>query len=212
MTTKAVGITNLTDARYFAAQGVTWMHFDFRETSPQFIPLIQANAIMDWVGGVKFIGQWDTNDVEELNRFLHNTKLKAVQIEEDFPIDAIAYIDTETIFRKFFIDERTTLHNLQQLIEKSAFESKIVSEIVAPHHTFENIFLFNKKIIFEDFINLTGQFPVSLDINFSIKDLPQIAPLNLNTLCLHGGDEEQIGIKSYDELDEIFEAVISYGL
>ncbi len=207
MKIKAVNITNLTDARYFAAQGVTYMHFDFRETSPAYISPIQAIAIIDWIEGINFIGQWETDDVALLNRFLTNTSIKAVQIEENFPVDDIASIAVETVFRKIFIDERTTLHTLQQRIEKYEGEKKVVQEIFATHDTFENLLLYNKKIIFEDFISLTEHFLISLDISFNANDLQQLIPLNLYALCLHGGAEEQVGIKSYDVLDKIFEKI-----
>lgn len=48
----ASGITNLTDARYFAAMGVDWMGFDLR-TEPR-IPVEQMHAIMDWVEGPRW--------------------------------------------------------------------------------------------------------------------------------------------------------------
>ena len=112
MTIKAVGITNLSDARYFAAQGATQLHFDFRETSAAFISVQQAREIMNWVSGIRFIGEWATSDVSVLNDYLHDTQLKAVQISEDFPTEHIAHIDAEIVFRKMVINKHTTLDAL----------------------------------------------------------------------------------------------------
>ena len=116
MKIKAVNITNLTDARYFAAQGVTYMHFDLRETSPAYISLTQAMTIIDWIDGVNFIGQWDTGDVAVLNRFLTNTSIKAVQIEEKFPVNDIAFISVYTILRKILIYLKVIFHYLSMIL------------------------------------------------------------------------------------------------
>ena len=53
---KANDITNLTDARYFAAKEATWLTFNFVEKTPTYIEPMTARAIFEWVEGVEIVG------------------------------------------------------------------------------------------------------------------------------------------------------------
>jgi phosphoribosylanthranilate isomerase len=56
-----------------------------------------------------------------------------------------------------------------------------------------------------------SRYPVLLNINLSPAELPDfialVQPLGLN---LRGGDEERVGVKSFDELDAIFEGLEAF--
>ena len=213
MKIKAVGITNLTDARYFAAQGAEWMHFDFRPSSPFYIESANAEVIMNWVEGIDFVGEWATHDVDILNHNLRETHIQAVQIDEDFPIENISSIEVETVFRKIFVLDNIDRAGLQKRIEIGRLDSeiphskRIISEIIFPKNSFYAWFGGDDATNFTVLKNLTQKFSVSLDINFDENDWVLIKQLALDALCLHGGEEEQVGVKSYDALDGIFDAL-----
>ena len=60
---KANSITNLTDARYFAAWEVEWLGFNLNPG--ESIALQQVPAIKDWVDGVKIVGELSQPSPEE---------------------------------------------------------------------------------------------------------------------------------------------------
>ncbi len=216
MKIKAVGITNLTDARYFAAQGAEWMHFDFRITSPFYIESANAEAIMNWVDGIDFAGEWATHDVDILNQNLRDTHIKAIQIGEDFPIENIPLIEADTVFRKIFVFEHIDSAALQaridigQLNSEISHSKRVITEIIFPKNGFHGWFGGDNPTNFASLKHLTEKFSVSLDINFNENDWVQLKQLDLYALCLHGGEEEQVGVKSYDALDNIFDALSVY--
>ncbi len=54
--------------------------------------------------------------------------------------------------------------------------------------------------------DLAAQKSIFLDILFEAKDLGEVLKnLSVYGLILRGGDEEKIGVKSFEELDDIFE-------
>ena len=63
---KASQITNLTDARYFAAKEVEWLSFDFTEGSSTYIDPMKARAMFDWVEGPCIVGEFQ-NLIYEVN-------------------------------------------------------------------------------------------------------------------------------------------------
>ena len=216
MKIKAVGITNLTDARYFAAQGASWMHLDFRATSQNYIASENAAAIMSWVEGINFIGEWATNDVNTLNKNLRDANINAVQIGEDFPIENISQIEADTIFRKIIIPAIFNISDLQKRIDIGKINSGILDskhlivEFIFPYHDFHTLFGGSNTLNFTALKNLALNFSVSLDISCNEQDCAQLVQLNLSTLCLHGGEEEQVGIKSFEALDNIFDALETF--
>lgn len=49
----AQNISNLTDARYFAAWGVSYLSFNLNSESPYYLPWEKANEIIEWIAGPK---------------------------------------------------------------------------------------------------------------------------------------------------------------
>ena len=56
-------------------------------------------------------------------------------------------------------------------------------------------------------IQLTQSKEVFLDANFSASDLDKIKALGFVGIILKGGEEEKVGFKSFEQLDEILEAI-----
>ena len=62
-------------------------------------------------------------------------------------------------------------------------------------------------LTFEDLKILCGEFNIILAIDFQANSLNELLDLSLYGLNLRGGEEEKVGIKSFDELDRIFDAL-----
>ncbi|NNF21271.1 MAG: hypothetical protein HKN67_04970, partial [Saprospiraceae bacterium] len=58
----AQNITNLTDARYFAAWGIEYLSFNLNSESPYYIPMEKVKEIRDWVEGPKIL--IESNSIE----------------------------------------------------------------------------------------------------------------------------------------------------
>ena len=75
--------------------------------------------------------------------------------------------------------------------------------ILSFSHEISNI----SKLQKEKITALTSGKEVFLDAIFTASDLDQINNLGFAGIILKGGEEEKVGFKSYDELDEILESL-----
>ena len=77
---KASSVTNLTDARYFAAWEVAWLGFNFDAGSDRYIQPQLMKAIREWVDGVKAVGEFNMQAPEEIRAAAELLALDAVQV------------------------------------------------------------------------------------------------------------------------------------
>ena len=76
---KAGFITNLTDARYFAAREVEWLGFPIGNGDGMIAPM-QVKAIAEWVDGVKIVGEFSFATPEEILALSEQVGLDAVPV------------------------------------------------------------------------------------------------------------------------------------
>jgi phosphoribosylanthranilate isomerase len=53
--------------------------------------------------------------------------------------------------------------------------------------------------------SICENYSIILNIDFQISSLHDLLNLGVFGLTLKGGEEERVGVKSFDELDEIFD-------
>ena len=97
---KASEISNLTDARYFSAQGVEWLGFNLDENNPEAVSHPQFLAIREWISGPNIVGEFATlSDINYLNRCIDSLKLKAVQVGQFIQVDSLKKLPSDiTLF------------------------------------------------------------------------------------------------------------------
>ncbi len=170
-------ISNLTDARYFAAWGVDWIGFNVDFLYDNTKERDGIREIMEWVEGPKFLAE----------------------------------------FR-----QRHEISYVMDIINDLPFVG-----VLCNHESFQSTPIHSEKI--KVFDHGDSLFDVESDIHIgTINNLEHIKngkrflnPIGLKTqelletvrlktidgIVLKGGVEEKIGFKSFDELDEIFEAL-----
>lgn len=167
-------ITNLTDARYFAAWGVDYLGFDINPDSPFFISPPLVKEIADWIEGPKIILECHQG-VDDIWLQNYVGSIENVLLEHPFsPVDHL---------RTFTVDHKVTV------IYQS---NKAWSSLPLPS--------------LEDLVKSYDE--VLIDIPFSVQDVDRILDFGINGFVLRGGEEEKVGFKSYDDLDEIFDHLI----
>ncbi len=176
-------INNLSDARYFAALNVDYLGFPIDGS----ISAETIKEIKDWLIGPTYIGELDALQ-------LNPTLLDIIQQTE------ITKIKTSPFFNGSLPPEITVLStHLDVPLNTSAAEF-----VLKAGTSFNNIPEEEKKRI----KNICSKNKVWLDISFSPTEVHQmIEHLAPYGLIIKGGDEERPGFKSFDELDDIFEAL-----
>ncbi len=183
----ATDIANLTDARYFAAWGVEGMAYSIDPSTAGSLSGAQLKEIVDWVEGPVTMIKIDSLEVPE-NLEEVRSKINVKNIIVGPFIDTSALPEFEKIYRICSLDDGWQDNDYLILLISSEFDKLTTQQK-------EKI-----KII-------TSGKEVFLDANFNVSDLDKIQELGFSGIILKGGEEEKVGFKSYDKLDQILEAL-----
>jgi phosphoribosylanthranilate isomerase len=203
---KASAVANLTDARYFAAWGVEWLGFQLDPGAEGHLAPQVMLAIREWVDGVQIVGEFGMQPFSEIRESVPILGLDAVQVGMYAPLTPAeaAALGVPLI---------------REIVPEQPGELDGIAAYIAAHSEATDIFLldFDKNRIAwsalgqearEQLQALSRQCHLLLGISASpaeIEDiLQQICPYGLS---LRGGQEEKVGFKSFDQLDELFEAL-----
>ena len=166
----ANNINHLTDARYFAAWGASWMCYNLTHLS-----ITEIAAIREWVEGPKHIINVCGLDTSESAAMMTNEAIDGY------------LTDSEE-------DHRHIQSLLQREVEAFILDPKDAAvENATAIRTVPTIFT---NLRWDELYNIEGD---SFDMLAFIK---QRQPLGI---VLAGSEEEQVGFKSFDELDLILE-------
>lgn len=186
---KVNDIQNLTDARYFAAMGVDYLGFCCNPGSETFCSLAKIKEITEWVQGPQFVLQFqgfqsekDIKDVIDLGlgHALHFGVFATYDNIFGLPIFK------EYIFEN--LDQSTDL-NCDFPILRSDIDWEKMSALDKEKLSF----ILNSNYCYLDF---KWQ---SQSLDEMLSQLPDFG------LILKGGEEERVGVKTFDVIDDIFE-------
>ena len=204
---KASAITNLTDARYFAAWEAEWLGFNFDAGSEEHIPIQNMIAIKVWVDGVKIVGEFGaTQSADDILAAIALVGLDAVQLGMLVETSTAMALNGVSIIKEFVVQNDTTEEDIAEHFSNfAACTETFLLDFSKSNFTWEA--LQDSEQISVDFIKeLCQEFQIIIGIDFSgdmIDDfLENIIPLGIH---VKGGEEEKVGFKSFDVLDEVFE-------
>lgn len=193
MQIKANAVRHLTDARYFAAQGVDWLGFCLDLGSPDYLQPQTAQTIRGWLSGPKFIGEFSAmQSPQEIAACVELLNLDAVQIAKFIDVQGVRLAVSVPVFVHAVINSREELDELQAL---TAFSDGFVLRLGKDWQDW--------KSVLEDFGD--GR-RIWLDTAADVFELAEL-PTSVECLCVQGGEEERPGYKSFDDLDAWFEAL-----
>ena len=183
----AADLQNLTDARYFAAWLVEYMSFDLSDPT---LNLPKIKEIMDWVEGPIFSAQYtgleDRQNIE--------AQLEALSIDH---LILGPYADEDLVNSDWQV---TKIILLDEKIEDLTSDRTYIAQSST---TYSELSLDKKNILKE----LCNSHSIYLDCGFTAAEINEILTLGITGLVLRGGEEEKVGVKSYEDLDEILEAL-----
>jgi phosphoribosylanthranilate isomerase len=166
-------ITNLTDARYFAAWGVDYLGFDINPDSDHFTSPALVAEISEWVEGPMMILE-SSSVPDAILLGDYEKALKKVIVEAPVPgnrrLSSFTDPDSGNRYAVFHSDQAWSSHSL----------ATMGSLVKSYDH-------------------------ILLDIPFSTHEVDMILDAGIAGFVVRGGDEEKVGFKSYDGMDELFE-------
>lgn len=194
----ASNISNLTDARYFAAWEVEWLGFQLATEHPDYLSPQTIKVIKEWVEGPKIAGIFNTETLDNIQQVAEFLELDALVVPMEAPVNELA----EQLQRPIIVE--VPIRSSQDLVDLD-FRLADLGENVS-------YFLINFE---ENPLNWIGEsFKPICDRYPILIALPPLQATQLATLLdelhpaglqLKGSTEEKVGFKSFDELDELFE-------
>ncbi len=196
MKIKLSNITNLSDARFAAAAGIDYIGFCFDKTNSNYIQPFKAKEIIDWTSGIKVVGEFTNQNLEEINTICKLLQVDLLEIENDFTVDELAQFEIP-IIKKINI---SSLDEVAFINEIELYKNSVYAFQLYSNQTSENIS--------EIYFGLENKMIWGNDVNANnIKNIvDEYRPYAIN---ISSDVEEKIGLKNFDELNELLEIVSS---
>jgi phosphoribosylanthranilate isomerase len=204
----AGSIANLTDARYFAAREVHFLGFCLEESNENYVQAAVVKAIKEWIEGPKIVGEFGMQSTQEILSAIENIGLDAVQLSMFSEVDKKVLQEKTTVIQEYIVEKTTRAGDFWQQIEQLATDSDYLHLDFSKNNISWNDLLRNPEISVELLQRTCQQYKVFLSLPFLPKQLKAIVNvLQPIGITLKGGEEEQVGVKSFDDLDDIFDEI-----
>ncbi|MCB0526316.1 MAG: hypothetical protein H6576_13360 [Lewinellaceae bacterium] len=202
MLVKASSVTNLTDARYFAAKEVNYLGFNLEEGSPGYLEPASMKAIREWIAGPHIVGEFENAGIDHVLAAIEFYNLDVVQLKADNHLKVLdEFYGAELILQVNGSSDLSTMEQIFRLA--SPFTSCFLLDF-GQNQDWESILLEERDLWNE----LLGLRPTLIQAGFSQEQIaPLFKKLNFAGIGVTGGEEEMVGVKSFDEIDEIFDAI-----
>lgn len=204
---KVSSLTNLTDARYFAAWGVDWLGFNLQEGHSDYQDTKTMTEICGWVEGPKALGEFAFEDLEQIKEAIAERKLEAVQISQIQPSELAEHIDV-TVFKEWIMDKALTAERLHdQLEDAGAWVDYQVLDFTKGGWTWAE--LKAQDELLQALKAVCEKHRLWLDLDYKGENMQEILDtLNFEGISIRAGAEEKVGYKSFDDLDEIYDVLL----
>lgn len=204
---KANSVTHLTDARYFAAWEVEWLGFNLQEGHEKFIEPARVLAIREWVDGPRITAEFDWAEAAAIRQVASDLQVESLQLGPLFDRQTVQALAADySIIREIVVegysqveDIEDTLESLQPYVE--AFLLNFSKGGIRWSDLEQG-----RPLTVDRLAEWCQRFSILLDIDLedtSPSDL--VEELDLYGFAVSGSEEEQVGVKSFDELDAFFE-------
>lgn len=202
---KASHITNLTDARYFAALEVEWLGFNLEVGSETYMNPQKIMAIKEWVEGPKIVGEFGMQDVATIKSAIETIQFDAIQLGHFSGVSHAMLLTDVPIIKEFVIEDKLDVDAIGEHL--FTFSSYVDTFLLSGSLKWSGIKEDSFAIEFLKTICEKYQVVLAIDIQPSdvLDFLEKVKPYGIGVT---GGEEEAVGVKSFDELDELFEVIM----
>lgn len=190
-------ITNLTDARYFAAKEVDILGFNLEEGTEGYLDPMYMKAIREWVEGPKIMGEFDRTPARTVREAASFYGLDAVQVTQATELHELAGLDVVLALAGPASAAEAETMMQAAAVAVSGFVLDFSGRASAEQALLEQAAAWQA---------LFARYPVRLLLDVPAERLPALLDaLRPAGLVLRGGEEEKVGIKSFEQIDAIFD-------
>ncbi len=205
---KASQVTNLTDGRYFAAWEVEWIGFNLELGADNYIEPQKMKEIREWLEGPKFVGEFGFSTAEDIRAIAEFLELDVIQLNHFTSLETVkALADIPIIKEILILKDADNADLLATLAAFEPFTTVFLLDFTKSGIDWETIKT-GTYLDFEILKQACDDFNILLSLDLTIENLPEIREnLSFYGLNVTGGEEEKVGFKSFDDIDEIIEAL-----
>lgn len=194
MIVKATAITNLTDARYFAAREAAFLGFNLEAGTVGYLDPMYMKAIREWVEGPAIVGEFSSSPVSVVLEAASFFGLDAVQVGTSY-LDVLDQLSAQTVL--------LAIDACKGPAVAEAAMARAMGKVAYFILDFSGCGSLTQE---EAWASLCEHYPILLHLDGPAASLQAVlALLRPAGLSLSGGEEERVGVKSFDEIEEIFE-------
>lgn len=197
---KISAINNLSDARYCAGMYVNLMGFNLEDHQPNYISPEKFEEITGWLSGLEYVGEFETSHPDAILETLNSySEIKYIEIQEEIHLKMLVNSSYGLILKQNIKE----VDDLEDLIAKSQSFS---DHDVTLHLVSETLQLDDS--ILEKIKSLAEKCQVLLGFGLEANSIENIIEkTKIRGISLQGGDEIKPGLKDFDELADILEAL-----
>jgi|SRR6476661_2683910 len=196
------GINNLSDARYCAGMGVDKLSFVLDPALPGHLPTAAVKELAGWVAGVELIGEFGELSAPEINALATECALDAVLLRGLRSADELADI-APPVFIEISLEE---LHQETDLGSIAPAIAGLVVEL--PEHLDFTADAAAVDNALAQLNELADQTPLWLGPGLNPTRARQVVDsLPLSGLVFASGHEIKPGLRDFDQLEAVFEAL-----
>ena len=200
MLIKASAITNLTDARYFAAKEVAFLGFNLEENTEGYLDPMHMKAIREWVEGPQVVGEFSRASASYVHEAAAFFGLDAVQVPATAEGSDWSVLEGLTVIAS--VDG--SLPKIDAILEEKApYVAYFLIDMSGQIDPVTGI-----VTDLEAWKQRCTRYPVLIRVDVAAQQWPELlAVLQPAGIDLAGGEEERVGVKSFDEIEAIFDAL-----
>ncbi|GIV38338.1 MAG: hypothetical protein KatS3mg033_0138 [Thermonema sp.] len=201
-----VSVNNLSDARYCAGMGVDMLGFCMEAENPNFVSPEKYFEIIGWLAGVEFVGEFHNYDLKQINKVLADYPVHGLQIDREDVLEELRQISINTdvhglpVLFRLYLHAHMNLFTIEPLLEK--------------YHKLVKMFVLESEVDrltvaeMQQLKKLAEKYPILLGYGITPDNIQLLlSEVPLKGIALHGSDELRPGLKDFDELADILEAI-----
>ncbi|QIX59770.1 hypothetical protein HER32_00605 [Hymenobacter sp. BT18] len=195
------GINNLSDARYCAGMGADYLTFRLDPALPGYLEPAAVQELSGWVAGVQLVGEFSTLPVDEINALAEQCGLHYILLHRARPAQELSRLTRPVLQLAEWIPDMLPEDvdlRFRQLVANT--RGIVLADVPpAPLTGVQRAHLSEQA----------RSYPVWLAAGFaegiSLRELLQ--QVHVAGIVLEGGQEIKPGLRDFDEMEKVFEAL-----
>lgn len=193
-------VNNLSDARYCAGMYVNLMGFNLEENNKDYTSPEKFREVTEWLSGLEYVGEFENTHPDKILEIIKGYEgIDYLQVSEEMYLQMLVNTSFKIIWNKSISD----VSELKDLIAKA--DSMKSNQVT--------LLLESDSLNLNEEVNtllreLSSKCKVLLGFGLDAGHIEEtLEQTGVNGIAMKGGDEIKPGLKDFDELADILEAL-----